>query len=112
MFLGKTAYSGLKYLGKSIYNHYYPENEKNNKINMTGNKIINNNANNGNNNFSLVDYTDDDLKEIRIINLDNYNDNGNINNINYNNIFNNENYNKYSHNINNKYNTYISNGNE
>ena len=111
-FLGKTAYSGLKYLGKSIYNHYYPENEKNNKINMSGNKIVNDNGNNGNNSFALVDYTDDDLKEIRTINLDNYNDNGNINNVNYINNFNNGNYNNYSNGINNKYNNYNVNGNE
>ena len=105
-FLGKTAYSGLKYLGKSIYNHYYPEDEKN-KLNINGEKIMNNGEHNS---FALVDYTDEDLKEIKTINLDNYNDNGNVNNINNN--INNGNYNNYSHSVNNnKYNTYISNGN-
>ena len=105
-FLGKTAYSGLKYLGKSIYNHYYPEDEKN-KLNINGEKVMNNGEHNS---FALVDYTDEDLKEIKTINLDNYNDNGNVNNIN-NNITN-GNYNNYSHSVNNnKYNTYISNGN-
>ena len=30
-FLGKTAFNGIKFLGKSIYHHYYPEKDKNNK---------------------------------------------------------------------------------
>ena len=42
-FLGKNAYNGLKYIGKSIYNHYYPENEKKGNDIMNGNKIMNDN---------------------------------------------------------------------
>ena len=90
-FLGKGAYTGLKYLGNSIYNHYFPENgQKNNNNIMNGDKIMNDNCNN--HDFALVDYVDEDLKEIKTLNINNFADNGN-NNINYNNSNNNGMYN-------------------
>ena len=90
-FLGKTAFNGIKFLGKSIYHHYYPEKDKNNKDIMNGNKIMNDNYNNSSD-FALVDYADEDLKETKIMNINSFTDNGNIN-INNNNMQNNFNYN-------------------
>ena len=121
-FLGKSAFNGLKFIGKSIYNHYYSENGNSNNI-INGDKIMNDNDN-GNNNFALVDYSDEDLKEIKTLNIDNFTDSGNNininNNINYNNNIqnnfnfnNNEMNNNYSNGINNnKYNTYTINENQ
>ena len=121
-FLGKSAFNGLKFIGKSIYNHYHQENGNSNNI-INGDKIMNDNDN-GNNNFALVDYSDEDLKEIKTLNIDNFTDSGNNininNNINYNNnIQNNFNFNNnemnynYSNGINNnKYNTYTINENQ
>ena len=120
--LGKGAYNGLKYIGKSIYNHYYPENgKKNNKNNLNGGKIMNDNdfSNIGSNdNFEFIDYSNDDLKQTKTININGFTDNGS-NNINYNNncAQNNNNYNDNYNNINingmntNKFNTYTINEN-
>ena len=110
-FLGKGAYTGLKYLGNSIYNHYFPENgQKNNNTNiMNGDKIMNDNCNN--HDFALVDYVDEDLKEIKTLNINNFADNGN-NNINYNNSNNNGMYNFSNGQDSNKYNTYNINENK
>ena len=114
-FLGKTAFNGIKFLGKSIYHHYYPEKDKNNKDIMNGNKIMNDNYNNSSD-FALVDYADEDLKETKIMNINSFTDNGNIN-INNNNMQNNFNYNTNQGNLNNsnwsnnnKNNTYTING--
>ena len=117
-FLGKSAYNGLKFLGKSIYHHYYPEKDKKNNI-MNGEKIMNDNYDNNNvNDFALVDYADEDLKETKTINLNSYNtDNNNIyiNNNNIQNNYNNNGYNNYNGTNNNsntnKYNTYTINEN-
>ena len=109
-FLGKGAYTGLKYLGNSIYNHYFPENgQKNNNNIMNGDKIMNDNCNN--HDFALVDYVDEDLKEIKTLNINNFADNGN-NNINYNNSNNNGMYNFSNGQNSNKYNTYNINENK
>jgi hypothetical protein len=111
-FLGKTAFNGIKFLGKSIYHHYYPEKDKNNKDIMNGNKIMNDNYNNSSD-FALVDYADEDLKETKIMNINSFTDNGNINinnmrnNFNYNNQ---ENLNNSNWSNNNKNNTYTING--
>ena len=113
-FLGKTAFNGIKFLGKSIYHHYYPEKDKNNKDIMNGNKIMNDNYNNSSD-FALVDYADEDLKETKIMNINSFTDNGNIN-INNNNMRNNFNYNNQGDlnnsnwSNNNKNNTYTING--
>ena len=113
-FLGKTAFNGIKFLGKSIYHHYYPEKDKNNKDIMNGNKIMNDNYNNSSD-FALVDYADEDLKETKIMNINSFTDNGNIN-INNNNMQNNFNYNNQGNlnnsnwSNNNKNNTYTING--
>ena len=113
-FLGKTAFNGIKFLGKSIYHHYYPEKDKNNKDIMNGNKIMNDNYNNSSE-FALVDYADEDLKETKIMNINSFTDNGNIN-INNNNMQNNFNYNNQGNlnnsnwSNNNKNNTYTING--
>ena len=113
-FLGKTAFNGIKFLGKSIYHHYYPEKDKNNKDIMNGNKIMNDNYNNSSD-FALVDYADEDLKETKIMNINSFTDNGNIN-INNNNMRNNFNYNNQGNlnnsnwSNNNKNNTYTING--
>ena len=113
-FLGKTAFNGIKFLGKSIYHHYYPEKDKNNKDIMNGNKIMNDNYNNSSD-FALVDYADEDLKETKIMNINSFTDNGNIN-INNNNMRNNFNYNNQGDlnnsnwSNNNKNNTYTNNG--
>ena len=111
-FLGKTAFNGIKFLGKSIYHHYYPEKDKNNKDIMNGNKIMNDNYNNSSD-FALVDYADEDLKETKIMNINSFTDNGNIN---INNMRNNFNYNNQGNlnnsnwSNNNKNNTYTING--
>ena len=97
-FLGKSAFKGLKFIGNSIYSHYFPGNE--NEKNQNGNNIINNkdkiyndnnnnfNNNNMDNDFALVDYSDDDLKQIKTVNLNDYsNNNINNNNYNHNNIY-------------------------
>ena len=113
-FLGKTAFNGIKFLGKSIYHHYYPEKDKNNKDIMNGNKIMNDNYNNSSD-FALVDYADEDLKETKIMNINSFTDNGNIN-INNNNMRNNFNYNNQGNlnnsnwSNNNKNNNYTING--
>ena len=109
-FLGKGAYTGLKYLGNSIYNHYFPENgQKNNNNIMNSDKIMNDNCNN--HDFALVDYVDEDLKEIKTLNINNFADNGN-NNINFNNSNNNGMYNFSNGQNSNKYNTYSINENK
>ena len=122
-FLGKSAFNGIKYLGKSIYNHYYPENDKKNSNNKFNGKITNDNeyGNNNGNDFRFVDYCDEDLKQTKTLNINGLTDNGNANinlNINQNNNNNytqnnfNNNYNGNYNNINNngintnKYNTY------
>ena len=113
-FLGKTAFNGIKFVGKSIYHHYYPEKDKNNKDIMNGNKIMNDNYNNSSD-FALVDYADEDLKETKIMNINSFTDNGNIN-INNNNMQNNFNYNNQGNlnnsnwSNNNKNDTYTING--
>ena len=95
-FLGNAAFSGIKYLGSSVWNYYMNNNEKgennkneiknNNSNNMIGNNTpINNNNNSGN-----------------YINNYNYNNNESIN---YNNVINNNN--NYNQNKN-----YLSNSNK
>jgi len=126
-FLGKSAFNGLKFIGKSIYNHYHQENGKSNNNIMNGDKIMNDNDNNnGSNNFALVDYADEDMKEIRTLNINSFTDNGNNININNNMNYNNNNIqnnfsinsnngmnNNYSNGINsNKFNTYTINDNQ
>ena len=109
-FLGKSAFNGIKYLGKSIYSHYYPENDKiKNSNNKFNGKITNDNdfGNSSGNDFKLVDYCDEDLKQTKTLNINGFTDNGNINfnnNINYNN--NNHNYaqNNFNNNYNGNYN--------
>ena len=113
-FLGGAAFKGMKYLGSSLWNHYYGsdnnENIKNNNnnINKGGNNnnyINNNNINNNNinnygqnqilNGFALVDYSDEDLNQIKTVDLNSPLDKGNIN-INYNNNINSNKYNIFT----------------
>ena len=104
-FLGKSAFNGLKFLGKSIYNHYHPENDKS-KFN--GEKITNDNefVNNSGNGFTLVDYCDEDLKQTKTLNINSFTDNGNIN-INHNNNYTQNNFNNFNNNYNSNYNNTI-----
>ena len=119
-FLGKGTYKGLKFLGSSIYNHYFPDDGKNknnygNNNNINGGKINNSNFNNNNigNDFALVDYSDEDLKQIKTMNLNNYSDNNLNNNYNQNNTYNNQYNNSNGYNNNDKYNNiYTIDGNE
>ena len=103
-FLGKTTYSGLKYLGSSVWNHYINsdknENTKNNsKTNNTTNNNYNNQGKNIMNDFTLVDYSDEDLHTIKTVDLNDMNK-GSIN-VNYNNNINtNINNNNYNYNYN------------
>ena len=93
-FLGGAAYKGAKALGNTILNHYTGSEgeEKNN----TPNNNININNSNGNrilNDFAMVDYSNEDLCQIKTVDLNNYMDkpniNANINNININYNYNN-----------------------
>ena len=95
-FLGGAAFKGMKYIGSSIWNHYKGE-EKNeikydiNNINNKNNNINNfNNSNNNQimNNFALVDFSDEDLCQIKTIDLDSPQNQVNMN-INYKNEINN-----------------------
>ena len=107
-FLGGTAYKGLKLMGSSIWNHYMGSDKNNkNKNNKNNNNNINNNNNNnygGNqfiNDFALVDYSNEDLCQIKTLDLNNLKDKGSMNvnynlNNNYNNINRNNNYNIYT----------------
>ena len=108
-FLGGAAFKGMKYLGSSLWNHYYGsdnnENIKNNNnnINKGGNNnnyINKNNINNYGQNqilngFALVDYSDEDLNQIKTVDLNSPLDKGNIN-INYNNNINSNKYNIFT----------------
>ena len=97
-FLGGAAYKGAKAIGNSILNHYTGSEgeEKNN----TPNNNININNSNGNrilNDFAMVDYSNEDLCQIKTVDLNTYIDkpnmnanyNANINNINVNYNYNN-----------------------
>ena len=107
-FFGKATYSGIKYVGSSIWNHYTnsdknENNKTNSQTNGNNNNNVNNNYNLGNNNcnnsgknlmneFALVDYSDDDLCKIKTVDLNTMNNKESINvnfNINTNNINNN-----------------------
>ena len=94
-FLGGAAFKGAKALGNSIWNHctgasgegssYTPNNTSNiiNNKNSNGNKILND--------FALVDYSEEDLCQIKTVDLNTYIDKPNINtnfNENYNNNIN------------------------
>ena len=97
-FLGGAAYKGVKYVGNSIWNHYKGT-DNNNKINSNinnnnfdkkninfNNNNMNRNNSNGNQNlngFALVDYSDEDLCQIKTVDLNSPKDKGNMN-INYN----------------------------
>ena len=105
-FVGGTAYKGVKYMGNSIWNHYKGSNnnikENNNsfrKNNNVNNNINYNNNSNGNHileDFALVDHSDEDLCQIKTIDLSSPKNNERMN-INYNvNINNNINSNKYN----------------
>ena len=107
-FLGGAAFKGIKYLGSSLWNHYYGsdnnENIKNNNNNINKNNnnnyINNNNINNYGQNqilngFALVDYSDEDLNQIKTVDLNSPLDKGNIN-INYNNNINSNKYNIFT----------------
>ena len=98
-FLGGAAYKGAKYLGSSIWNHYKGtdsndktnhninnNNNSNNKNNSRYNNNIKNNNFNGNQNyngFALVDYSDEDLYQVKTVDLNSPKNKGNVN-INYN----------------------------
>ena len=119
-FLGKTAFKGLKYVGGSIINHNTnSDNNKNINNNTPTNNFKNNNNNNYNynnnynkfnnsngnkimNDFALVDYSDEDLCQIKTVDLNSPKDKGN-NNISYN-ININNNYNNYNNDYNNNQN--------
>ena len=90
-FLGNAAFTGLKYLGNSVWN--YMSNNENNDNNKDGN---NNNINTIGNNTPL----NNNFNDI------NYNNNGNTNN-NFNNNYNNNNSNYYRNNKN-----YLTNSNK
>ena len=134
-FLGGAAFKGVKYLGSSLWNHYMgsdkDENIKNNNNisknnnnyintnNRNNNVNVNNNFNNNNygqnqilNGFALVDYSDEDLNQIKTVDLNSPENKGSIN-INYTNNINSNKYNIFSidnnNNLNNKIN--ISNNN-
>ena len=108
-FLGGAAFKGMKYLGSSLWNHYYGsdnnENIKNNNNNINKNNINNNYINKNNinnygqnqilNGFALVDYSDEDLNQIKTVDLNSPLDKGNIN-INYNNNINSNKYNIFT----------------
>ena len=120
-FLGGAAFKGVKYLGSSLWNHYMgsdkDENIKNNNsINKSNNNNYNNynNTNNINNNvnvnnnynnnygqnqilngFALVDYSDEDLNQIKTVDLNSPQNKGSIN-INYKNNINSNKYNIFS----------------
>ena len=95
-FLGGAAYKGAKYLGNSIWNHYNGannNNKTNNHINnndLNNNISFNNNINNNNfngnqnfNGFALIDYSNEDLCQIKTVDLNSPKNKGNVN-INYN----------------------------
>ena len=108
-YLGGAAFKGMKYLGSSLWNHYYGsdnnENIKNNNNNININKNNNNYINNNNinnfgqnqilNGFALVDYSDEDLNQIKTVDLNSPLDKGSIN-INYNNNINSNKYNIFT----------------
>ena len=84
-FLGGAAFKGAKYLGSSIWNHCMGSSGNNkektpNNINFNNNNInnkinnnnINMNSNNSNgnkilNDFALVDYSEEDLYQIKTV---------------------------------------------
>ena len=94
-FLGGAAYKGIKFVGSSIWNHYMGSDKNNNTKDINNMDDKNNNINNKNNsnsnhimkNFALVDYSDEDLCQIKTVDLDSPKIKGNIN-INYNNNIN------------------------
>ena len=83
----------MKYIGSSIWNHYKgtEKNEIRYDINNINNNINNYNNSNGNQimkNFALVDFSDEDLCQIKTVDLDSPQNKGNMN-INYKNNINN-----------------------
>ena len=116
-FLGGTAFKGLKLMGSSIWNHCKGSDKDSKNENKKNNNINNNNNYGGSqimNDFALVDYSNEDLCQIRTLDLNNQKDKGSMNvnykiNNNYNNINKNNNYNNI--NKNNNYNIYTVDGN-
>ena len=119
-FLGGTAFKGIKYMGSSLWNHYMgsdKDNKKENGTDFNNSNNLQNNINGNNsgrnqnmNNFAIVDYSNEDLCQVKTIDLNSPKDIGSMN-VNYN--FNNNNYiNSNGNNINNnKYNIYTIDGN-
>jgi len=107
-FLGGTAFKGLKLMGNSIWNHCVGSDKDNKKENQKNNNINNNRNSNNNfgggqfmNDFALVDYSNEDLCQVKTLDLNNLKDKGSMNvnyNIsnNYNNINRNNNFNIYT----------------
>ena len=126
-FLGGAAFKGAKYLGSSIWNHCMGSSGNNkektpNNINFNNNNInnkinnnnINMNSNNSNgnkilNDFALVDYSEEDLYQIKTVDLNTYKDKQNIN-VNYNANINNNSHNNYNNIISKNNNKFNNNG--
>ena len=116
-FLGNAAFTGLKFIGNSVWNYYTKNNENDDKNNINSNNNnndVNNNITGGNN--IQMDYNNNMNYNNSFINngnnqFDNYNNNKNMNNnfsyINNNIGNNNNNYNYYQKNKN-----YLTNSNK
>ena len=87
-FIGKTAFKGLKYVGKSLWNYSFGNNNKNvtspgNESCKKGNINDINNVNRNDNNINIrnnYDFAEEDLKDIRTIDItDKNNNNENMN---------------------------------
>jgi hypothetical protein len=84
-FLGGTAFKGLKLMGSSIWNHCKGSDKDNKNENKKNNNINNNNNYDGSqimNDFILVDYSKEDLCQIRPLDLNNPKDKSSMN-VNY-----------------------------
>ena len=77
-FLGKTAFKGLKLMGTSLYNYTFGNNKNNTSPGNDNNKNGNNNNTNNNINNNYV-FVEDDLKDIRMIDMSEKNNDGNMN---------------------------------
>ena len=104
-FLGNAAFSGLKYVGTSVWNYYMNNNET---TNGEGNNLKINQTNEGNNNITITQEYNPNYNNSLNNNNYNYNNNNNIyNNNNYNNKNNNNNLNNnYNYNYMNQYNNH------
>ena len=119
-FLGNAAFTGLKFIGNSVWNYYTKNNENVEKKNNDNNTKANNNITEGNNipmnnNYNNMNY-DNNFINNGNNNFDNYNynndknmNNNNINNFSYINMNNIENNNNFGNN--NNYNYYQNNKN-